>query len=110
MILTPVGLGILLFEIALFDEIIDLVGRIRLRDIQKLRKLAYRRLMQGMDDLDGERLHGAQRALTLPNKLKYPAEKLQLKLVIHLEEILLQHTPSPPCEHFSLFYSKFSGL
>ena len=75
---------ILLFEIALFDEVIDLVGRIRLRNIQKFRKLTYRRLMQGMDNLNGERLHCAQRALPFPNKLKDPAEKLKLELVINL--------------------------
>ena len=84
MIFAPVGLGILLFEIALFDEVIDLVGRILLRDIQKLRKQTYRRLMKGMDDLNRERLHCTQRALPFPNKLKDPAEKLKLELVINL--------------------------
>ena len=67
MILAPVGVGILLDDIALADQVVDLVGRVGLRDAEKVRKPADRRRVELMNDLNGKRLHCAQRALTFPH-------------------------------------------
>ena len=51
MIFPAVGLGILPFQIALFNEAVDLIGGIGLGNVEKLRKLAHRGLTQYFDYL-----------------------------------------------------------
>ena len=95
MIFSAVGVGVLLFEVAFFNEIVYLIGCIRLRDIQKLGKAADRRLVERMDYLNRKRLHCRKRALALAHKLKYSAEKFKLKLIVHFQKVILQHTELP---------------
>ena len=91
MILPPVHLGVGPLQIALFDEVIDLVGGVGLGDVQKIGKLADRGLTQDLDDLQGEALHGGEGAVPLPDQLKHLAVKLQLEFVVNVDKVLLQH-------------------
>ena len=95
-VFAPVGVGVLLDDVALADEIVDLIGRVGLRDAEKIRKLTDGRRVELVDALDGERLHRAQRALALAHLRKQAAKKLQLKLLVHTLKILLQHRKLPP--------------
>lgn len=110
-VFPPVGVGVLLDDVPLADEAVDLIGRVGLRDAEKIRKLTDGRRVELVDDLDGERLHRAQRALALAHLRKQAAEKLQLELLVHALKILLQHRKLPPyffdLHTFSyLFYTK----
>ena len=51
MILPPILLGVFALQVSLFDEVVDLIGGVGLRDVEKIRKLADRGLPQDLDHL-----------------------------------------------------------
>ena len=95
MILSAVDLGILPLDVALFDQTVDLVGRVGLGDVEEIGELADRRLVKQIDDLQRERLHRAERTVSLPDLFEDAAEEDQLELLIDLCKILFQHSKYP---------------
>ncbi len=59
--------------------------------VQKIRKLADRRLAQHVDDLEGEGLHRGQGAVPFPHQLEHAAIKLELKLIVYFAEVFFKH-------------------
>ena len=52
-VFAPVGVGVLLDDVALADEAVDLIGRVGLRDAEKIRKLTFKE-RQEMQQLESD--------------------------------------------------------
>ena len=102
-VFPTVDVRVFLDDVAFFDETVHLVRRVGLRDAEKVRELADRGAVHLVDDLHGERLHGAQRALALLHQTEQAAEKRELEFVIYADEVGFQQCFALQKE--SLFYS-----
>ncbi len=80
MVFSAVGGRVLALKIALFDQIVDLIGRIGLGNVQKVGKLPDSRPVQQVDDFQREGFHSGQGAVPLSYKVEYAAVEMSIYL------------------------------
>ena len=93
--LAPVaGRGDLL-HIALGDQIVDLIGRVRLRNAEVLRELGKRRRTHQLNDIGGKCLRCAEAAAAFADRAENAPVAGQTKAAVKLPERLQEHGVPP---------------
>ena len=106
--LTVVFVGLHLLDVALLDERIDLIGRVRCRNAHHLRKLRHRRLPERLDALETESLDGGQRLITAAPLRKNPLVEVDTEAIIEIGDGLIQHVTPFPLNEIS--YKQFDYI